>query len=350
VIVPVRNEERHIAACLESILAQDYPAERVEVLVVDGRSIDDTRSIVAGFARRDRRVRLFDNPGQWVAAGLNIGIRAAAGEVIARVDGHTVLEPDYVSSCVRYLEETGADNVGGMMRPASASYLGRAIGLATSSPFAAGDARFRYSQRAGFVDTVYLGAFRRAVFDRVGGFDERLARNQDYELNFRLRQAGGRIFYTPAIRSWYYGRESLRGLWRQYFDYGRWKAVVIRRAPRSARPRQLVAPALVASVVGLAVAALTPTPSHPRTGGKRLPALLLAAVGGSYLAASLLASIVVAARRGWRYLPALPAAYAVVHVAWGLGFWRGLMAGTGKADNSLTGVRKSSRIYTHVDN
>jgi len=318
VIVPIRNEERTIARCLQAIIEQDYPADRLEVLVVDGMSTDRTREIVAQFAADHPNIQLLDNPRRIVSTALNIGLARAKGEVIVRVDGHTVIEPDYVRQCVRYLAETNADNVGGPMRPTSESYLGKAIGLATSSPFGVGGSKFHYSQEEQFVDTVYLGAYRRDVFDRIGGFDEELVRNQDYEFNYRLRAAGGRIFFTPAIKSWYYGRESLWSLWKQYFQYGGWKTQVIFKEPASTRLRHLVAPAFVA--VLLASAALSRT--YPAF------AILSWAMVGSYALAALAFSAALAAQHGWWYLPALPLAFASLHLSWGLGFWWGaILAG-----------------------
>jgi len=234
------------------------------------------------------------------------------------VDGHTILEPDYVSQCVRHLAETGADNVGGPMRPVGTTCIGRAIALATSHPFGVGDSRFHYSQEPQYVDTVYLGAYRREVFQRIGDFNEELVRNQDYEFNYRLRQGGGRIFFTPTIRSWYYGRQTLRALASQYFQYGGWKAQVIRRDPASTRPRHLVAPAFVlALLVGGALALVGR--GHPLM-LLPLPGLILvyALVSGSF-------SFGLARQRGWRYLPILPLVFATLHLSWGLGFWWGLV-------------------------
>ncbi len=318
VILPIRNEERHIRTCLRAVLAQDYPADRMEILVVDGLSTDGTREIVTAVAEEDPRVRLLDNPRRIVSTALNIGLRHARGDVIIRVDGHTVLEPDYVSQCVRHLAETGADNVGGPMRSVGTTYVGRAIAMATSHPFGVGDSRFHYSQVPQYVDTVYLGAYRREVFDRVGGFNEDLVRNQDYEFNYRLRQAGGRIFFTPAIRSRYYGRQTLRALAGQYFQYGGWKAQVVRRDPASTRPRHLVAPAFVLTLVaGIALAVAG--------WGRWLFSLPLAALLLAYGSASLVSSLSVAQRHGWHHLPVLPLVFATLHVSWGLGFWWGLL-------------------------
>src|SRR5690349_10523036 len=227
VVMPVRNEERFIAACLTSVLEQDYPAELVEVLVVDGMSTDRTREraaevladrIAAGTAS------ILDNPRGIAPTAMNIGISAASGDVILRVDGHTTLPPDYVSRCVKVLQETGSQNVGGAIRTLGSGAVGRAIATAQSSRFGVGGVAFRTGRSsAGPVDTVPFGAFPREVFDRIGDFDVELVRNQDDELNFRLIQAGGTVWFDPGIRTDYFSNRTLRGLWRQYFLYGKYK-------------------------------------------------------------------------------------------------------------------------------
>ena len=313
VVVPMRNEEQHIEHCLAALAAQDYPSELLEILVVDGLSGDRSREAVKEWAIRYPHIQLLENEKQQTPAGLNVGIRSATGDIIARVDAHCVVAPDYISQCVRYLEKTGADNVGGLMRPVSDTYWGQTIALSTSTPFGVGDSRFHYSQEEQFVDTVYMGTFRREVFDRIGLFDESLVRNQDYELNYRLRAAGGRIFCAPAIKSRYHARSSLGALWRQYFQYGFWKSRVIRLHPASTRWRHLAAPAFVLAVFGSAMLSMV----YP------VFVLVLALILVIYLAVSLAFSVSLAVHHGWRYLWGLPVTFAVIHVSWGLGFWWG---------------------------
>ena len=218
VIVPVRNEIHHIRYCLEAILGQDYPQDQLEILLVDGFSDDGTRAVLSDYVSRYSQIRLLDNPTCIVPTAMNIGIRNARGSIIVRIDARCVVEPDYVSQCVHYLRTTGAQNVGGQQRAVGDDTVSRAIALATTSPFGIGNSKFRYSDREQMVDTVYLGAYPRSVFDQIGLYDESLVRNQDYELNHRLRKAGGTIFFTPNIRSIYYGRPSLRRLFIQYFQ------------------------------------------------------------------------------------------------------------------------------------
>src|SRR5262245_34169273 len=194
VIMPVRQEAGFIARSLGAVLAQEYPVERLEVLVADGGSTDGTREIVQAHQARHPNLRLVDNPGQIVPTGLNAALRHARGEVIVRVDGHTEIAPDYVLECVSALRRMGADNVGGRMNAIGEGPFGEAVALATSSPFGIGNARFHYSDREEWVDTVYMGAWPREVFARIGLFDEELVRDQDEEFNYRLLGLGGRIW------------------------------------------------------------------------------------------------------------------------------------------------------------
>jgi glycosyltransferase involved in cell wall biosynthesis len=309
----MRNEARYIEGCLRSILAQDYPPEQIEILVVDGMSNDGTRQIATEFAQRDSRIRLLDNLQRIVPTAMNKGISTAQGEIVIRVDGHTVIAQDYVRRCVEVLATTGADNVGGPMRAASDTWIGKTIVLATSSPFGVGGARFHYAETPGWVDTVYMGAYRREVFDRIGLFDEELVRNQDDELNFRLIQAGGKIWLDPNIRSTYFSRSTLRGLWKQYFEYGFWKVRVIQKHRRPASLRHLVPGAFVLSLASsLVLSWLVGSP------------LFLFTVLLPYLFTSLFVTFWIAAREGWRYAPLLPLAFATMHLAYGFGFLAGL--------------------------
>jgi succinoglycan biosynthesis protein ExoA len=311
VIVPMYNEERYIFGCLNAILSQDYQGS-VEVLVIDGGSTDDSRQIVHRLMDESRiPIRLLCNPKRIVPTSFNMGIRAAQGDIVVRVDAHAVIEKDYVRKCVEYLHSSGADNVGGLMRPVqNQTRIGQTIALAMSCPFGVGTGKFHYSEREEFVDTVYLGAFRKSTLLALGGYDETFLRNQDYELNYRIRQAGGKILLTPAIKSHYYTRSSLRKLWSQYFQYGFWKMQMLRKHPRSVRVRQLVPPLFV----------LTLLLSGALSAFSSLAAWVFPLVIASYLSLSLTFSFSIAARRGWRYLPILPVIFACLHLSWGLGF------------------------------
>ncbi len=311
VIVPMYNEERYILDCLDAILSQDYRGS-MEVLVIDGGSTDNSRQIVHRVMGESRiPIRLLYNPKRIVPASLNIGIRAAQGDIVVRVDAHAVIGKDYVRQCVEYLQSSGADNVGGLMRPVqNQTRIGQAIALAMSSPFGVGTGKFHYSEREELVDTVYLGAFRKSTLLALGGYDETFLRNQDYELNYRIRRAGGKILLTPAIKSHYYTRSSLRKLWSQYFQYGFWKVQMLRKHPRSVRVRQLVPPVFVLAL--LLSGALSTISSFA--------AWVFALVINSYLVLSLAFSFSIAARKRWRYLPILPVIFACLHLSWGLGF------------------------------
>jgi succinoglycan biosynthesis protein ExoA len=311
VIMPVRNEEDSLRRCMDSLLASDYPQGRLEILVADGMSSDRSREILAEYSQRFPFVRVLDNPGRIVPTGLNEAIRQAKGDIIVRVDAHTVFATDYIRQCVHFLQTTDAGNVGGPQRSVGKGYQSEAIAIATTSRFAAGDAKFRFSEREAWVETVYLGAWRKQTLLELGGFDEKWVVNQDFEMNHRLRLAGGKILLSPAIKCEYSVRPSLVALARQYFRYGLWKVKTIAAYPESLRWRQLVAPALVAVLVGLlAVAAWTPLP--------------VLALGVIYVLASLFASTVCARHRGWRYFPLLPFTFATIHFSWGFGFWAGL--------------------------
>ncbi len=308
IILPVRNEGRYIAACLDAVCAQDYAA--LEIVVVDGISDDDTRALVAARVHADLRVRMVDNPEQSAAAAMNRGLRAAHGDIIIRVDGHAVIARDYVRQCVALLAEMPVDCVGGPIHTIGTTW----IALAQSSPFGVGSAVFRYAHTGQFVDTLAFGAYCREVFQSIGGFDETLVRNQDDEFNLRLIRSGGKIWLDPRIHSEYYSRTSLRGLWQQYFEYGFWKVRVIQKHRRPASARHLV-PALFVFVLGasLVASALTENP------------LWLLVVVVPYVLVSFVISAWLAQRSSWRYVFLLPLAFGAMHLAYGLGFLAALV-------------------------
>lgn len=325
IIMPIRNEAAFIEHSLGAVLAQDYPAERLEVLIVDGMSDDATRARIAQVVNRCQHdqtlcaaVHVLDNPGYIVPTAFNIGLRYAQGEIIVRVDGHCEIAPDYVQRCVEGLQTTGADNVGGLQRAIGQGWVGKAISAATSSPFGVGSASFHYATEPGWVDTVYLGAYRREVFERIGGFDEELVRNQDDEFNFRLTQAGGKIWLNPAIHSRYYSRASLHKLWRQYYQYGFYKVRVIQKRGGVASWRHLVPALFVVSLLASLLSGLL----------SRKP-LLASSVGGPYMAANLAASMHTA-RQDWQLLPLLPLVFAILHLSYGAGFLHGIWYWTRK--------------------
>lgn len=316
VIVPCRNEIRHIYGFMRALLAQRLPpGADWEVLIADGVSSDGTRAVLDRYAARHAFITVLDNPRGIVSTGLNEAIRRARGEVIARMDVHAAYAPDYLAECLAVLRETGADNVGGAARTLpGGSYVQSAVALAYHSPFGSGGARFHDVGHEGRVDTVPFGCWRRPTLIELGLFDEALVRNQDDELNLRLARRGGVIWQSPRIRCWYKPRATLRGLWSQYAQYGYWKPYVIRKHRLPASMRHLVPAGFVGSVIVLA--ALAPLSQAARW--------LLAAVAALYGAASLAATARACRGGNARFAPVLPVVFAACHFAYGLGFLRGL--------------------------
>ena len=225
VIVPCRNEKNFISKCLDSIIEQDYPKYKLEVLVIDGMSEDGTREIVRDYSQKYPLIKILDNPKKFTPFALNIGIKEARGEVIVRMDAHAGYKKDYVSKCVKYLKEHDADNVGGVMktRPAKNTLFARAIALVLSHSFGAGGSYFRTgSAKPRWVDTVFGGCYKREVFDKIGLFNENLLRSQDMEFNLRLRRAGGKILLAPDIVSYYYPKSNLRDFFLHNIKDGIW--------------------------------------------------------------------------------------------------------------------------------
>ncbi len=314
VIVPMRNEAGHIARCLESLAAQDYPADLFEVIVVDGASEDGSREVAERFHDKLPLLQIVANRGRHAAGGLNIGLAFAQGETVARVDAHATVAEDYISQSIAALERTGADVVGGAISTVGVGATGESIARAISSPFGVGNAVFRYSNEEQWTDTVAFPAYRRDVFDRIGPFAE-IEGGEDDELHYRLRDAGGRILLTPAIHSTYYARTTIWGLARQYLSYGQAKVVVLGRHPRRTRVRQLVPAAFVLALLAGGILAAF--------GG--VLALPLAVVAAAYGATITAGSLVIAKRHGWRHLLRLPLIFMTIHLAYGLGFINGML-------------------------
>ncbi len=307
--MPVRDGAATVAAAVAAALDQDYPGE-VEVVIAVGPSGDGTAEVLAGLPA-DPRVRLVPNPSGGTAAGLNAAIAASRGTVIARCDAQSRFPHGYLRRAVEILAETGADNVGGTQAAEGTAFLSRAVAIAQTTFLGVGDARYRTGGRPGPVDTVYLGVFRRAALERVGGFDEAQVRNQDYELNWRLRESGGTVYFHPDLAVAYTPRSGLRPLWRQYWEYGTWKRVMLRKHPRSLRWRQMAPPALIAALLWSLVMLVTPWP------------WAAALVPGAYLAALLVTALFEGIRRRTATAAALPVVVPTMHLAWGLGFLAG---------------------------
>lgn len=254
VVMPVRDEADHLRDAVDAVRAQDYPG-RVRTILAVGPSTDGTEALAAALAAEDVDVAVVGNPAGVTPAGLNAAIAAGSAPVIVRVDGHSELSDGYIARAVETMRRTGAVNVGGMQVPVARTDVEAAVAAATTSWLGTGGASYRLGGSEGPVDTVYLGVFDRVALQAVGGFDERLVRNQDYELNIRLRRAGGTVWFDPRLAVGYKPRGSWVALARQYFEYGCWKSVVMRMYPESVRARQVVPPVAVLGVaVGLLLA------------------------------------------------------------------------------------------------
>ncbi len=307
ILLPVLNERHYLRDCLDSLARQDYP-NILEVLVLDGASSDG--SVAIATCSGDPRVRVVENPRVTAAAAMNVGIEVAKGQIICRADAHTLYAPDYVRRCVMTLLETGAENVGGPMRAVGTTNFGRAVASATSSRWGIGPGVFHYAERRVEVDTVYLGCWWRATLDDLGGYDETLLQwaAEDQELNFRIRNAGGRVIVDPGIRSWYFPRETPRALARQYRNYGLAKASTLAKHGRLPTWRPLAPAALVLASVTAA------------TVGRRWRRVAIPVSHGLLCAAVALRSgddPGVAPHRVF-------AAFEICHWSYGVGFWAGV--------------------------
>ena len=313
VVVPARNERRTIAQSIGSLLDQTYPADRFEVIVVDGDSDDGTSEIIRALAADEPRLRLIRNPKKITPIALNLGIAAARGDIVARLDGHAFAQTTYLERAATALVEMGAWSVGGAISRTCDSPTRRAICAATMSPFGVGDASHNYATDARWVETAFPGMWPRWVFEKVGLFDTELVRNQDDEMSFRIRESGGGIWYDPAIVLQYVPRATFRGLFNQYRQYAMWKVRVFQKHPGAARPRHLITPLWVGSMV----AGLLLWPVNGLG-----PLLTLMAVGA--YGAVLLVAVARIDRRGATTLSVLWA-LATLHFAYGLGFWQGVV-------------------------
>jgi succinoglycan biosynthesis protein ExoA len=309
VIMPVRNEAQCIAYSVSAVLEQDYPAQCMEIIVADGLSEDNTVDLIRGLSEA-RRVQIISNIRKIQAAGLNEAFRIACGDIIVRVDGHTIIAPDYIRRCVETLFLTQADNVGGALHPVGKSITGHSIALASRSQFAV-PTTFRVSSQSQYADTVYMGAWPRRIFEQIGLFDERFAVNEDYEFNFRIRAAGGLIYFSPEIRSEYHGQETLRALAKQYFRYGASKPKTLLKHPRSLRLRHIAAPAFIAFVIGgIPLIILLPQVETGWAWGIAL-----------YLLMNIGFSLYIGRQERLSLLLRIPWVFIAIHSAWGSGFW-----------------------------
>ena len=316
IVIPCRNEEKFIGKCIDSIAANDFPKDELEVIVVDGMSEDKTREIVRHYSMQYPFIKLIENRKKIVPSGLNIGIQEASGALIMRMDAHNIYAENYISKCVEYLNNYPADNVGGIWitLPGSDSAVAKAIALAVAHPFAAGNAYYRIgSKEPRYVDTVPFGCYRREVFDRIGLFDEELIRNQDDELNLRLIKNGGRILLGPDIVSYYHARDSLKKLWKMYFQYGYFKPLVAKKIGKILTLRQLVPVSFVTSLILSFLMAFFMKPFM----------YIFIALSLAYLSVNIACSFQIAYKNSFRHFM-LPLIFATIHFAYGFGYLKGI--------------------------
>lgn len=310
IVMPIRNEADYIERTIRSILDNDYPADRLEILVADGQSDDGTAEIVEGIGQKDPRVRLFENTGRVVSTGLNMTLRAARGDIFIRVDGHCTVTPDFIRKSVACLiEHPEAWVAGGYWKTVSEGFIGRVVAAATQSRVGVGNARHRLGNYDGWVDTVPYGAHYMWVLDKVGYFDEELVRNQDDEFNMRIIQAGGKIRISSDICSTYYSRSSLKKLWRQYFQYGFWRTRTLQKHGQPAVFRQIIPVIFVVTIISLGFLGLV-SPHFWWALAGLLVIYSLALVSGA---------IDVGRQAGWKCALAAPLIFKIIHFGYGLG-------------------------------
>ncbi len=311
IAMPAYNEERYIEACIASVQAQDYPRNLIEILIADGRSTDRTREIIAALAAADPRIHLVDNPARLQAAGLGLMVKQATGDVIVRMDVHCEYAPDYVRRCVEVLERTGADNVGGSQRAKAKTAFQRALCAALASPLGVGGARYRSPDAEGYVDTVFLGAFRRRVFEAVGLWDPGAITNEDAELNQRILDSGGQIYLSREIVVHYFPRDSFKALAKQYYKYGIGRARTLLKLGSFPNLR----PALPFLMVAGGTLLLVVPPLWP----------LAPVAFAAYALATGAEAVRVGAQLGPAAIPAIWAIFPTLHVSHGVGFAAGLL-------------------------
>ena len=321
IIIPVKNEEKYIGKCLESMLKQDFPKSQMEIIVVDGMSSDSSKKVVKSYINSypDTDLDILDNKKEIVPAAMNLGIREAKGDYIIRIDAHSRYEDDYISKCVEYLDnKPEVWNVGGPMRAISDSFLGKAISFIHHCPFGLGGGKFHNSEFEGYVDTVYLGAFRREVFDEVGLYNEKLVRNQDIELNSRIRNAGGKIYLTPEIKSYYYNRDTVSGFIKQNFRNGLWNIITTKINSNALSLRHFIPLIFVLSIILGGELFFVPNFSL-------IGKIIFLGVLSSYFLVAFYFSLAILKEKGLKYFIITPFLFFMLHFSYGLGSIFGLL-------------------------
>lgn len=315
IIVPILNEKKYISGCIDSLLMQDYPKERLEILLIDGDSEDGTAEIIKNYTEKYNFIKLLRNPQKTVQYALNIGIENSLGNYIVRMDAHASYAPDYVSKCIEYLESTGAENVGGTTVARGKTFVQKVVAAAYHSPFALGGSKHYDESYEGYADTVAWGSFKKETLLRLGMYDERLPRSEDDDLNFRIAESGGKIFVTPKIKSVYYPKESFLKLFKQYFEYGKWKVAVIKKHKRPSRIAHLIPMLFAAFVVIFGLMSFF----------NAFFKIVFGFVMLLYFALSLYFSFSSKYAHGLPSKFALVWAHFVIHFSYGLGFWCGIV-------------------------
>jgi glycosyltransferase involved in cell wall biosynthesis len=315
VVIPCYNEEKHIQNVLNAIISQEFPKDKLEILVVDGGSTDKTQILLREWANQNPFInfRILNNTNKNIPSALNIGIRESKGGIIVRMDAHSIPEKDYLALCIKHLDQGLADNVGGrwIIIPGSDTWISHAIAQAAAHPLGVGDAKYRYSDQAEFVDTVPFGAFNKEIFTKIGLFDETLLTNEDYEVNTRIRKAGGKIYFDPLIKTKYVARSTLSELSKQYWRYGFWKFKMLKKYPDTIRWRQALPPMMVIGTLSLLF--LSIFLSIAWIG-------LLSLLGIYFIVLMLGALSVVKKTKKLSLLIGIPLAIIVMHFSWGAGF------------------------------
>jgi len=316
VVMVVRNEAPFMARALELVLAQDYPRDRMEIIVADGLSDDGTRDVLAEYQAKYPFIQVVDNPGRIVASGLNVAIDRSQGELIVRIDGHGQVATDFVSQVVKLMDEhPEAWCAGGPIVHAGTNRFGEAVAVAMSHPLGVGLATHRFEDYEGYVEGAHFPTFRKWIFDRIGKFDEGLVRTEDDEFNYRIAQAGGKVYVSPRVRYVYYVRDRLGKLFRQYFQYSFWRIPVIKKHKKPTTLRQVVPPLFFLAMFVLLVVGIW----------LRQPWIALA-LPAIYLAALIAVAISVIPRKGLAVAALVPLAVATMHFAYALGIAYGAFA------------------------
>lgn len=310
ILMPMRNEAGFINESLRSLLAQNYPPDSMEIIVLDGESDDESPRIAREIAAEDDRVKILPNAKRHQGAGLNIGIAAAKGDIIIRADAHAWYDAYYVSIIVKHLQDGDADNVGGAQNLKGKSMFSNAAAIALSSLLGSGNAAYRSAREEKYVDTVWLGAWKKETLLKMGGFDEEMIRNQDYEMNIRLRQSGGRILFDPALKTICYTRSTPAKLCRQYFDYGLYRCLTAKKHPGTLMVRQLLLPIVVLSIIISVILSFF--------------SLWFIIIPLLYFCGVIIQSFITAVKKGIKYFPLLLVIFPMIHFSWFSGYCFGL--------------------------